>query len=124
VLIVDDHEETREMYAWCMRAGGWVVEEACWGADALLHAAAFHPDVVVLDLQLPGLSGLDVARHLKQDPQTMQVPIVACTGMERSQAEGLAFDAGCDAVVIKPFEPKALRELLEDLATRRKGSCA
>src|SRR5258708_30085721 len=65
VLLVDDDEDTREMYAWCMRAAGWIVETAADGADALLLAPVFEPDVIVMDLHLPTVDGIEATRRLK-----------------------------------------------------------
>jgi DNA-binding response OmpR family regulator len=121
VLIVDDHKETREMYAWCMRAAGWVVEEAGDGEPTLSIAATFKPHVIVIDLQLPVLDGLETTRRLRRDPATDGITIVACTGMDPVKGESLARDAGCDEFVTKPCSPENLRALLEDLLSGPNG---
>jgi CheY-like chemotaxis protein len=124
VLIVDDHQETREMYAWCMRAAGWVVEEAGDGELTLLLAARFRPDVIVIDLNLPVLDGLETTRRLRQDPAMGEIAVVACTGLEPLESEGLARDAGCDEFVSKPCSPERLRALLEDLIPASDGTAS
>jgi CheY-like chemotaxis protein len=113
VLIVDDHEDTREMYAWCMRAAGWFVESVADGAEALVLAPAFAPDVIVMDLNLPLVDGLAVTRRLKRDDETKGVPVVAITGSHWARIEVDARAAGCDEFVAKPCLPDELRELLE-----------
>jgi two-component system, cell cycle response regulator DivK len=115
VLIVDDNEDTREMYAWCLRAAGWFVETVANGADALCAAPAFEPDVIVMDLGLPVVGGLDAIERLKREEDTKHVPIVALTGYTTREREARA--AGSDAFVVKPCEPDALRELLEAIVT-------
>ena len=122
MLIVDDHEETREMYAWCLRASGWVVEEASAGDEALLLAGQFEPDAIVMDLRLPVLGGLEAIRRLKRDEGVKHIPILACTGFDPLRAESTARDAGCDAFVSKPCEPEKLRILLESLIGRTRDS--
>jgi two-component system cell cycle response regulator DivK len=112
VLVVDDHEDTREMYVWCLRAAGWIVDAVGDGEAATIVASEFVPDVILMDLRLPVLGGIEATRRLKDDPRTRHVPIVACTG-DRSMSALEARAAGCDELVTKPIEPEALRELLE-----------
>lgn len=118
VLIVDDHEDTREMYAWCMRAGGWVVETVGNGAEALLVVPMLEPDVIVMDLRLPVVSGLDAIRRLKSHEETAHIPIVACTGFDRVTSEIEAREAGSQAFVSKPCDPETLRQVLETVVAR------
>ena len=118
VLIADDDEDTRELYAWCMRAAGWYVEEATNGAHALLIAQVPEPDVIVMDLHMPVLGGLDAIRRLKRDAVTKHVPVIACTAIDRLSIEIEAWSAGCDEFVAKPCEPEALRDLLEEMVAR------
>ncbi len=113
VLIVDDHDDTREMYTWCLRAAGWFVESVSNGAQALQLVLTFEPHVVVMDLGMPVLDGLETTRWLKQNEDTKGVPVVAVTGSGMTPTE--AREAGCDAFVAKPCEPEKLRQLLEEL---------
>jgi DNA-binding response OmpR family regulator len=115
LLVVDDRDETREMLAWCMRATGWQVEVAATGEEALLVAYDFHPDVVLLDLNLPGVPGLDVALRMRDDEVLQGVKVVAFTAQDRLEAEPAALAAGCIAFVAKPCMPDDLRALLESL---------
>ena len=113
VLIVEDHIDTREMYEWCMRAAGWIVEGVANGADALVAVPAFAPDVIVMDLNLPVVGGLEAILRLKRDDATRDVPIVAMTGYDRDASEADARASGCDEFVAKPCDPDALRAILE-----------
>ncbi len=117
VLIVEDNDTTREMYAWSMRAAGWLVEEAANGEAALYAAALFEPDVIVMDLRLPVLDGIEATRRLKETELTRHIPIVACSALDRAEAE--AKNAGCSAFVTKPCPPEDLRVLVESLARNR-----
>ena len=117
VLIVEDDDTTREMYAWSMRAAGWLVEEAANGEAALYAAALFEPDVIVMDLRLPVLDGIEATRRLKETELTRHIPIVACSALDRAAAD--AKNAGCSAFVPKPCPPEDLRALVESLARNR-----
>ncbi len=119
VLIVDDTEDTRELYAWCMRAAGWQVEATANGAEALMVAPVFEPDVIVMDLRMPVLDGFAAIRRLKLEEETKHVPIVACTAFDLPVSEAEARAAGCDEFVAKPCEPDALRALLETVLRDR-----
>jgi CheY-like chemotaxis protein len=121
VLIVDDDEDTRELYAWCMMASGWFVHAVENGAQALIAAPVVEPDVIVMDLHMPILGGLEAIRQIKRHKATKHVPIVACTAFNRATTEIEAIDAGCDEFVPKPCEPEALRNLLEVIISGRRG---
>jgi two-component system cell cycle response regulator DivK len=114
VLVVEDHEDTRDMFAWCMRAAGWQVDTAGNGLEALVAAAGTHPDVIVMDLDLPVLDGIDAARRLKADDATAAIPVVACTAFTR-QLHDRIYEAGFEALVPKPCLPEHLRELVEQV---------
>ena len=122
VLIVEDDEDARDLYAWCMRAGGWLVEAVPSGEEALLVALVLVPDLIVMDLRLPVIDGLEATRRLKADPETQHIPIVAVSAIDRMEGEPLATEAGCEAFVAKPCPPEDLRALLENLALGREGS--
>jgi CheY-like chemotaxis protein len=114
VLIVDDHDDTRQMYAWCMRAGGWLVAEAMDGQMAIVVTDAFKPHIIVMDLHMPVLDGVEACRRLKHASLTRHIPIVACTALDE-RARALAKEAGCNEVVAKPIEPVTLRGMLEKI---------
>lgn len=122
VLIVDDEEDTRDMYAWCMRAAGWIVEAVANGEEALFLTPAFEPDVIVMDLRLPVIDGLQATRRLKANEATGHIPVVACSGLDWARVEALARQAGCDAFVAKPCQPEELRAVVEDLVRRGASS--
>ncbi len=119
VLIADDDDDTREMYAWCLRAAGWLVAEAANGHDAFKIAAALRPDIIVMDLRMPVLSGLDAIGRLKADERTRDIPIVICTGLDGATLESHAHHAMCDGLVTKPCPPDSMVALLDALTASR-----
>jgi len=88
------------------------------GQQALAAVAHERPDVILLDLMMPVMDGLTLARRLKGDPATAGIPIVALTALARTQDERLAMDAGCDAFIAKPFDledvERVVRRYLDD----------
>ena len=108
VLIVDDYPDVLEVWTLYLRAVGSDVAAAADGGSALRLARAETPDIVVLDLQLPDVSGLDVARQLRGDVLTARVPLIALTGRAMPNEIAEARDAGFDAVLVKPCEPAQL----------------
>lgn len=102
VLVVDDYADARAMYAAWLQVSGFRVAEAATAAQALALALAEPPAVVLMDLSLPGLDGLEATRRLKSDPRTAHVPVVAITGHVESRVAEAARDAGCDIFIVKP----------------------
>lgn len=119
VLLVDDDDDVRELYAWCMRAGGWVVESAADGEQALLKAVGCDPYIIVLDLGMPRMDGAEVLRLLRRSASLSFVPVVLCTVRRGPETERLAREAGCVAYVAKPCAPESLRALVESVLTNR-----
>ncbi len=105
VLVVDDYQDAREMYAECLGACGFSVAEAETGDEAVAKALELLPDVILMDLSLPGMDGWTATRTLKRNTRTAGIPVVALTGHGRADAPGAAREAGCDAFLIKPCLP-------------------
>lgn len=108
VLIVEDYADLREMYAEYLRFHGFDVEEAADGIEGVERARAVRPNVVLMDLSLPGLSGRDAIRQLRLDPLTEHAGVIALTGDVPKEQEWLARMAGCDGFVTKPSFPEDL----------------
>lgn len=108
VLIVDDFDDNREMYAEYLRERGICVAEARDGYEAIRKTIDLSPDLVVMDLSLPGLDGWEATRRLRADPRTAQVPVVAVTGYALGTQADRARAAGCDDVLTKPLLPEEL----------------
>jgi CheY-like chemotaxis protein len=119
VLIVDDFEDNREMYAQYLRFHGYEIAEADNGQEALKQAADLHPDVIVMDLSLPGMDGWEATRRLKSEPQTRDIPVIALTGHALTGSEHTAREAGCDAFLTKPCAPAVLGQEIRKMLPGR-----
>lgn len=123
VLLVEDDRDGREMYAMSLEHSGFRVEQAHNGLQALEKARDLGPDIVVTDLAIPGIDGLQLCRRLREDPRTERVPIIGITGYEHFVNEpGRATRAGCDAIFLKPCQPETLLAAIHQLlATARRA---
>ena len=108
ILVVDDYQDAREMYAEYLQFSGFRVAEARNGNEAVDQAFALRPDLILMDLSLPGMDGWEATRRLKADPSTKHIPIVALTGHALAGASDGARRAGCDSFVTKPCLPDDL----------------
>ena len=112
ILIVDDNATNLKLVAYLMKANGYTVETALDAESALDAIGVNHPDVILMDIQLPGIDGLELTRRLKADPRTRDIVIVAVTAyaMKGDQAKALA--AGCDDYITKPIDTRTLPETI------------
>ncbi|HEX5109756.1 MAG TPA: response regulator [Vicinamibacterales bacterium] len=108
VLLVEDQSDLRRLYAEQLVLSGFDVIEAGDGAAALAYTAERSPDVVLMDLSLPGIDGWEATRRLKADPRTAHIPIVALTAHDGAGELERATLAGCDWFVPKPCPPHTL----------------
>jgi CheY-like chemotaxis protein len=108
ILIVDDNPTNLKLVAYLMSANGYEVSTA-QDADAALAAIARNtPRLILMDLQLPGVDGLELTRKLKSDPTTKGIIIVAVTAYAMKGDEDRAYAAGCDAYITKPIDTRSL----------------
>ena len=108
VLVVDDNATNLKLVAYLVRANGYDVHTA-GNADAALAAVAEHrPQLILMDLQLPGVDGLELTRRLKADPATRDIVIIAVTAYAMKGDQDRARAAGCDDYVTKPIDTRAL----------------
>ena len=108
VLVCDDEPNLRELIRVSL-GSGWAVHEAGDGEEALTRARALAPDLVILDLMMPRLNGLDVLSTLKADPTLAHTRVLVVTAQPGSEVE--AREHGADGVIVKPFAPEDLAEL-------------
>lgn len=116
-MFVDDYRDALEMWALYLRTLGFGVETASDGPTAVAIATATQPDVIVLDLLLPGLGGCEVARRLHDQPATRSIPLIATTGSTQPEDLRRAREAGFAAIVPKPCDPPALVAAIEQALT-------
>ncbi len=119
ILVVEDEEDILELVTVALTREGWRVTGATTGEEALEAAREEAPDLVVLDLMLPGIDGLQVCRALRADARTREVPVIMLTarGEERDVVRGL--ESGADDYVTKPFSPKVLAARIRSVLRRR-----
>jgi CheY-like chemotaxis protein len=108
-LVVDDTADTREMFALYFRSRGFTVETASSGRAAIDAAHRLHPDVIVTDVAMPDLDGISATRQIKQDPHTVDIPIVILTAYPIRAIKGGALEPGA-RFVMKPCAPEELEE--------------
>ncbi len=114
ILIVDDEPSGREMLAALLHAQGYQLAFAAGGADALAQAAKLQPDLILLDVMMPGIDGVEVIRRIRSEPDLRRVRIIALTGdVTRARLQNV-FEAGADRFVAKPFR---ISELLDSVRT-------
>ena len=106
VLIVEDEPDIGDLLAFHLEREGYQVTRSRTGADALRQVRARPPDLILLDLMLPELGGLEVCRRLRQDPRTASVPIVMLTARGEEVDRILGLELGADDYIVKPFSPK------------------
>jgi CheY-like chemotaxis protein len=115
ILIVDDYPDALEIWSLFLRLRGYRVSTAADGASAIAEAEQSLPDLIVLDLELPGISGFEAARRLRRNPATQDIPLIAATGYSHQRQLTMAREAGFDHVVVKPVDPDSLVQEIEHL---------
>ena len=120
ILIVEDDPETRHFYVGALKLHGFRTDDAHNGLQALEKAFAVTPDLVLADIAVPGIDGIELCRRLRADIRTRDVPVLAVTGYENRRYTDRALSAGADRVLIKPCEPDALVREIWDLVSNRR----
>lgn len=119
VLVVDDEEDILELVEYNLIRQGFRVSTAATGEEAVSVARAQLPDLVILDLMLPGVDGLDVCRILKHDPLTADVPIIMLTARTQEAEVVTGLEVGADDYVTKPFSPRVLLARIRAVLRRK-----
>jgi CheY-like chemotaxis protein len=126
VLVIDDELRDRQLVTAVLESAGYRVHGAAGGASGLRLAEADPPDIVVLDLQMPGMEGYDVCRRLQQDPRTQRIPVVLLTASGDPALHRKAYAAGAVACVPKPFRKAgllaAIQATLADALRKESGT--
>ena len=116
VLYVEDNEFNRKIVRQLLTATTYRLLEAADGEEGVTMAFDARPDLVLMDIQLPKLSGLDATRKIRQDPRTAHVPIIVVTSFALSGDDQKALEAGASAYLAKPYSPRQMLELIRTLA--------
>jgi CheY-like chemotaxis protein len=121
VLVVDDNADAAETLAMLLEHWGHDVKLAVDGPNALETAAAQHPDLILLDIGLPGMSGYEVAERIRANPALSDTVLVAMTGYGQAEDKKRSRQAGFTLHLVKPVEPPLLQKLLSSLGEARGG---
>lgn len=108
VLVIDDHEDNRRILRDLLRSAGFEGVEATTGEGGVATAKARVPDLILMDIQLPGIDGYEATRRIKADPALRRIPLIVVTSYALSGDDAKALAAGADAYVAKPFSPRAM----------------
>jgi CheY-like chemotaxis protein len=121
VLIVEDNPMNMRLIEMILKSDNYLLLKARDGEEALAIAAIDHPDLVLMDIRLPKLSGLEVAKRLRKNGKLGHIPIIALTAHAMKGDEEKAIEAGCDGYVSKPIDTRQLPRLVAKmLATQQK----
>ena len=108
ILVVEDQEDNRQILRDLLTSADFEVIEAADGETGLAAAAAHRPDLILMDVQLPGLDGYEATRRLKADAVLQAIPIIVVTSYALAGDDEKARAAGCDAYISKPYSPREL----------------
>jgi CheY-like chemotaxis protein len=122
ILIVDDNQVNQKLVAYLMRAHGYDVDTAGDAESAIEKIQAQRPDVILMDIQLPGIDGLELTGKLKRDPATMGIVIIAVTAYAMKGDKDRAFAAGCDEYITKPIDTRTLPDTIAHQLAQRRGA--
>lgn len=118
MLIVDDDEDNLLNYGAALERGGFRVEVASNGREALAKMAAAKPDVVIMDLVMPVMDGLEATRAIRSNLDTLGLPVIVVSGSSIEELQ-LAYDAGVDEICRKPCLPEDLVDVVEQVLSKR-----
>lgn len=118
ILVVDDNPTNLVLVKYILAARGWNVATATSAEEALAAIERSRPRLILMDLQMPGVSGFDLTRQLKGDATTRDIPIIAVTAYAMQGDEERAREAGCDDYLTKPIDKDRLRAVVADVLAR------
>lgn len=113
VLLVEDNDDNRTIFATILTHRGYDVVEAPNGLEGVLKAESHHPDLIIMDLSLPVMDGIEATRRIRSNPHTSGIPVLAVTAHARESDRDNAIRAGCNDYLAKPVEPRRLVEQVE-----------
>jgi two-component system cell cycle response regulator DivK len=112
ILVIEDQEDNRRIMRDLFTSAGYEVIEALTGEEGVTLAETHRPDLILMDIQLPGIDGHETTRRIRANPDLSGIAIIAVTSYALSGDDAKAFEAGCDDYVAKPFSPRALPLIL------------
>ncbi|MEE2930490.1 MAG: response regulator [Pseudomonadota bacterium] len=118
VLIVEDNALNMRLFSDLLEASGYETMQCVDGAKAVGLALEANPDLIIMDIQLPEVSGLDITRWLKDDERTAQIPVLAVTAFAMRTDEMLVREAGCEGYLSKPIQVRSFLKTVDDLISK------
>jgi two-component system, cell cycle response regulator DivK len=115
ILVVEDTEDNRRILRDLLTRAGFELIEAADGQSGVSMATAHRPDLILMDIQLPIFDGYEATRRIKANPDTRDIPIIAVTSYALSGDETKALAAGCDGYVAKPYSPRRILAMVQEL---------
>ena len=119
ILIVEDNPENMRMLEMVLRAKNYTLLKATDGEEALDIAMRERPDLIIMDIQLPKMNGLEVTRKLRETPAFSQTPIIAITAYAMKGDKERVIESGCDAYLSKPINTRELPEMIAEMLLQR-----
>src|SRR6478736_2704768 len=110
ILVADDNDDQRALYVDLLTHAGFVVREARDGSEAIELARSVRPSLILMDVTMPGTSGWNAVRALRDQIETRDIPVIVITGLSGTRDRDASFAAGCDAYLSKPVSPRRLLE--------------
>jgi len=114
ILIIEDHADMRELLTWQVELMGFAALTAKQGSEGLQKARSENPDMIILDIMMPGMDGWQTARELKANAATKDIPILAATAMFRDVDLKTCLDSGCNDYIVKPFTFQELQAKVKE----------
>jgi len=122
ILVIEDDPVDRKLVGIVLATSGHTVRERVSAEEAIEAIATSRPDLVLLDLRLPGMNGLDLVRKLKSIPENRDLPLVAVTAVPELFSREAALAAGCDAFLVKPIDTRTLARQVVEIVERKSSA--
>ncbi|MBI4574369.1 MAG: response regulator [candidate division NC10 bacterium] len=122
ILLIEDNAVNRRLAQFLLKSQGYEVWEVTSAPEAFAALKERRPDLILMDIQLPGMDGLTATKQLKEDPATRDIPVLAVTSYAMKGDEAKAFEAGCSGYVTKPIDKKLFLETVAKVLTDPKGT--
>ncbi len=114
ILIVEDHPDMLLILTWQLEALGFDVVSADNGKEGVKKALDEKPDLIFMDIMMPGMDGREATRRIRSNPETKEIPVLAATAITKEEQLSECIEAGCNDYITKPFTPDKLRKKLQE----------
>lgn len=122
VLVVEDHPDMRELLTWQVELMGFSAISAKHGKEGVEKAMKEKPNLILMDIMMPGMDGWEAARILRANPETRDIPILAATALFRESDLRSCLEAGCNGYLVKPFTFQELQGKVQEFVSAANGS--